>query len=284
MVGYQSKDMDDSLDMNNLLSVVEERVRAKLLSTLPHECSPAPEAPKSPKRAGEFFACDFDGDPAQAPRLITHTSLSTDATRDDINNLCDVALALRLRAVCVPPSYTELAVGRLLSSTIRVCTAVGHPLGATTPQVKAFEAGEAIRLGADEIDLALNAGALMSRDFHIVHEEIREIAKSSPDVPITLSLNATSLDDQQIVIASALAISAGVSFISLSLNDRLDLLSELRHVVGSKVGLIAAAVSTGAQAERLLGAGAHRIKTRDSALIIDHLRQRQLQSGGSATL
>ncbi len=99
---------------------------------------------------------------ADIARLIDHTLLKPDATRDDIAKICAEALKFGFASVCVNPWNVPQAAELLRGSEVRVCTVVGFPLGATLPQVKRFEAEESIKLGAQEIDMVINIGALKS--------------------------------------------------------------------------------------------------------------------------
>src|ERR1700736_777362 len=94
--------------------------------------------------------------------LIDHTLLKPEASRDEIKTLCEEARRFKFASVCVNPWNVPLAAEMLRGSSVKVCTVVGFPLGATLPQVKSYEAEEAIRLGAQEIDMVINIGALKS--------------------------------------------------------------------------------------------------------------------------
>jgi len=97
---------------------------------------------------------------ADIARLIDHTLLKPDATRDEIRKICLEALKYGFASVCVNPWNVSQAAELLRGSEVRVCTVVGFPLGATLPQVKMYEAEEAIKLGAQEIDMVINVGAM----------------------------------------------------------------------------------------------------------------------------
>src|ERR1700729_284500 len=96
---------------------------------------------------------------SEIARLIDHTLLKPEATREDIQRLCEEALAYGFASVCVNPWNVPQAAELLQGSAVRVCSVVGFPLGATFSQVKTFEAAEAINAGAQEIDMVINIGA-----------------------------------------------------------------------------------------------------------------------------
>ena len=91
---------------------------------------------------------------------IDHTLLKPEATTAQIEQLCEEARAYNFAAVCVNPTHVKLAAQLLAGSDVEVCTVVGFPLGATLTEVKVFETEQAIRLGAVEIDMVINIGAL----------------------------------------------------------------------------------------------------------------------------
>ena len=116
-------------------------------------------------------------DPAIA-RLIDHTLLKPEATRDDILRLCGEARLYGFASVCVNPYWVPLAAERLAGSPVKVCTVVGFPLGATTTAGKAAETAEAVRAGAREIDMVINVGALRSGDYEAVEADILAVVAS----------------------------------------------------------------------------------------------------------
>src|SRR5512141_2445062 len=95
-------------------------------------------------------------------RYIDHTLLKPDATRAQIEKLCDEALQYHFASVCVNLCWTKVCAERLDKSDVKVCTTVGFPLGATTTLAKMFESDQAIEAGAREIDMVINVGALKS--------------------------------------------------------------------------------------------------------------------------
>ncbi len=111
--------------------------------------------------------------------LIDHTLLKPDASRDEIRKLCQEAAHFGFASVCINPWNVPLAAEILRGTKVKVCTVVGFPLGATLPQVKIYEAEEAIRLGAQEIDMVINIGALKSGQDDVVESDIRGVVGAS---------------------------------------------------------------------------------------------------------
>src|SRR5688572_16169416 len=107
--------------------------------------------------------------------MIDHTLLKPDATRADIEKLCREAAEYRFATVCVNPAWVAVAASLLRGTGVGVCSVVGFPLGATTPDVKQYETRRAIYDGASEIDMVINIGALKSGDLRTVEKDIEAV-------------------------------------------------------------------------------------------------------------
>src|SRR5258708_21650829 len=107
--------------------------------------------------------------------MIGQTLLKPDATRQEIEALCREAAQFKFATVCVNPTWVALAAKRLAGSGVGVCSVVGFPLGATTPDVKGYETRRAIFDGAREIDMVINVGALKSGDLRVVECDIEAV-------------------------------------------------------------------------------------------------------------
>ena len=116
---------------------------------------------------------------ADIARLIDHTLLKPEASREDIRKLCQEAVRFGFASVCINPWYVSLAAELVRGSSVKVCTVVGFPLGATLPQVKIFETEEVLKLGAEEIDMVINVGALKSGQDDVVESDIRGVVDAS---------------------------------------------------------------------------------------------------------
>jgi deoxyribose-phosphate aldolase len=148
--------------------------------------------------------------------MIDHTLLKPDATRDEVVKLCDEARQWRFASVCVNPGWVRLAYDCLKGSSVKVCTVVGFPLGATTTLTKVMETRDAIANGADEIDMVINIGALKNRQDDWVESDIREVVRASEGRLVKTIFETALLSDDEIVRASQMAKRAGADFVKTS--------------------------------------------------------------------
>jgi deoxyribose-phosphate aldolase len=187
------------------------------------------------------------GAPTGVASMIDHTLLKPDATRKEIEELCREAAQYGFATVCVNPTWVALAARRLSGTSVGVCSVVGFPLGATTADVKAYEARRAIYDGAREIDMVINVGALKSGDLGIVERDIAAVVGSSHDcAAITkVIIEAVLLTDDEKVTACTLAKAAGADYVKTSTGfgpggaTAADV-ALMRRVVGPSMGVKAA--------------------------------------------
>jgi deoxyribose-phosphate aldolase len=208
--------------------------------------------------------------------MIDHTLLRPNATQDEIAQLCYEARKYGFAAVCVNPSYVKLCADLLKGSEVEVCTVVGFPLGATSPEAKAFEAQKSVRDGATEVDMVINVGALKSRDWELVEGDIAGIARvcHAGGAILKVIIEAAFLTDEEKIAACQLAKVAGADFVKTSTGfgpggATAEDVALMRYVVGSEMGVKAAGgIKTRADAERMIAAGADRIGASASVKII----------------
>ena len=112
-------------------------------------------------------------------KMIDHTALKATTTDEDIQQLCKEAKEFNFMSVCVNPFYVKRASELLKDSSVKVCTVVGFPLGATTKEAKAFEATQAVKDGALEVDMVVNVGAIKSGQWEVVKEDIQSVAQAA---------------------------------------------------------------------------------------------------------
>lgn len=150
--------------------------------------------------------------------MIDHTLLKPEASVSEIKQLCEEAMQNSFASVCVNPSYVETCFDLLKSSNVKVCTVIGFPLGATTTQAKYLEAEEAIKNGAEELDMVLNIGRLKDKDFDFVYNDLKSIADLSKKHLCTskLIIETCLLSDEEKVAACLLAKDAGLNFVKTS--------------------------------------------------------------------
>ena len=187
------------------------------------------------------------GAPASVAAMIDHTLLKPDATRTQIEELCREAAQFGFATVCVNPTWVALSAQRLKGSGTRVCSVVGFPLGATTPDVKAYETRRAIFDGAREIDMVINVGALKSGDLRTVEIDLEAVTGASRDCGALskVIIEAALLSDDEKVTACTLAKAAGADYVKTSTGfgpggaTPADV-ALMRRVVGAAMGVKAA--------------------------------------------
>jgi len=220
-------------------------------------------------------------------KIIDHTQLKPEATPAQIVKLCDEAREYGFGAVMLNPCYVELAHARLQGSGVKVGTVIGFPLGATLGSVKRFEAGEALRLGAVEIDMVQNIGALKSGNRELVAGEIRALAElahgSGALLKVILEMGLLSEDEK--VIACELSERAGADFVKTSTGflgggATVEDVALMRRTV--KIGVKASGgIRTAADAKAMIEAGAGRLGTSAGVSIVRELRGEVATSGAS---
>lgn len=213
----------------------------------------------------------FHGEAADVPldlgRYIDHTLLAADATAEDIDHLCDEADQYGFASVCINPTWVKRAANNLRGTGVPVCTVIGFPLGATTPEVKAMEARKALRDGAREVDMVINIGALKSGDHELVYDDIARVVDAAHEVGALCKviLETALLTDEEKVIASALAKRAKADFVKTSTGfgpggATVYDVALMRETVGPDMGVKASGgVRTADDAEDMIAAGATRI-------------------------
>jgi deoxyribose-phosphate aldolase len=208
--------------------------------------------------------------------LIDHTLLKPDASLSEIEQLCREAVRFGFASVCVNPWNVPPAVVLTRGSRVKVCTVVGFPLGATLTSVKLFETEEALKLGAEEIDMVQNVGALKSREDDRVEADIRAVADLAhrAGAVCKVILETALLTNEEKVRAALIAKDAGADFVKTSTGfasggATVEDVALLRAAVGAQMGIKAAGgVRNGEDVRDLLAAGATRIGASASVKII----------------
>ncbi len=205
---------------------------------------------------------------------IDHTSLKADANEEQIHALIDEAKEYQFASVCVNPTWVKTAANALKDSPVKVCTVIGFPLGASTTTVKAFEAKDAIANGADEIDMVINIGALKSRNFKLVDDDIKAVVESSGTKLVKVIIETCLLTDDEKVKACQLAKSAGADFVKTSTGfstggATIEDIALMRKTVGPDMGVKASGgARTLEAAQAFIKAGANRIGTSSGVAIM----------------
>lgn len=199
--------------------------------------------------------------------MIDHTLLKPDATPDQIAQLCFEARKHGFASVCVNPGWVELCAKLLAGSPVKVCTVIGFPLGATAPEVKAYETTNAIEHGATEIDMVVNIGALKARDLELVARDIRGVVLAAHErgAIVKVIIETALLTDEDKVIACLVSKEAGADYVKTSTGfsgggATVHDIELMRRVVGPAMGVKASGgVRTFEDAEAMVKAGATRI-------------------------
>jgi len=218
--------------------------------------------------------------PRDMAKMIDHTNLSPTSTVNDIKKLCEEAKEHEFASVCVNPIYVPLAAKLLEKSSVKVCTVVGFPLGANTTEVKSYETRNAIKNGAQEIDMVMNIGAFKSGAYEIFKADIKAVVDAtkkagvSSDIIVKLILECCYLDKEEIVKACEIAKEAGVDFVKTSTGfgdygARVEDVGVMRKTVGRDVGVKASGgIKNFEQALEMLDAGANRIGASSGVTIV----------------
>lgn len=207
--------------------------------------------------------------------LIDHTLLKPDATISQVDSLCNEAKAYHFCSVCINPWFVPFCAKLLRRSGVKVCTVIGFPLGATTPETKAFETRSVIGDGAEEVDMVLNVGALKSRDYGLVERDIRGVVRAArPTTVVKVILETCLLTDEEKVKACKLSKKAGADYVKTSTGfagggATAEDIALMRGTVGSKMGVKASGgVRSKEDVEKMVKAGATRVGASASVKIV----------------
>jgi deoxyribose-phosphate aldolase len=210
----------------------------------------------------------------QLASMIDHTLLKPDASHEQIKTLCEEAAKYKFATVCVNSSNIGLAAKLLNGTGVKPIAVVGFPLGATTAAAKAFETLEAIREGAQEIDMVINLGALKSKDYKEVFDDIKGVALAAGQIPVKVILETSTLSEDEKIIGCALSKASGAAFVKTSTGfagggATVDDIKLMRRIVGSDMGVKASGgVRTFDDAKKFIEAGANRLGASASVEIV----------------
>ena len=247
-------------------SDAETRERLRLFSvsgaTSPEETRTLHEAGAARVVATMGYCPASDG----LASLIDHTLLKPDATRDDIEQLCREAAQFCFASVCVNPNWVPLCRELLRNSGVKVCTVIGFPFGAHLPDVKAYEARRAVETGAEEVDMVINIGALKSKDYALVEQDIRGVVQAvGRNTVVKVILETSLLNRDEKVMGSTLAKAAGADYVKTSTGfagggATVEDVRLMRETVGPEIGVKASGgIRTKEDVEAMVAAGATRI-------------------------
>ena len=218
--------------------------------------------------------------PRDMSKMIDHTLLSPVAKVEDIRDLCQEAYDYEFASVCVNPIFVPLAAKLLANTSVKVTTVVGFPLGAATTEAKAYEIRNAIKNGAQEIDMVMNIGAFKSGAYDLVEADIRAVVDATrtagitSDIIVKVILETCYLNEEEIIQACHLAKNAGADFVKTSTGfgpagATIEAVSLMRKTVGREIGVKAAGgIRNYQDALEMINAGANRIGTSSGVAIV----------------
>lgn len=206
---------------------------------------------------------------------IDHTLLKPEATKEQVIELCREAKEHLFASVCVNPFYAALVSAELEESDVKTCVVIGFPLGATVKEAKAFEAAEAVRAGAQEVDMVINIGALKDGDDRVVRRDIEKVVKAAGDgVLVKVIIEACLLTDEEKARACKLSAAAGAAFVKTSTGfssggATVEDVAFMKSVIGGRLGIKASGgIKDYKTALAMIEAGATRIGTSSGVKIV----------------
>jgi deoxyribose-phosphate aldolase len=214
-------------------------------------------------------------------RAIDHTILKPDATASMIETLCEEAIRYGFASVCVNPCFVEYVASALRDSSVKVCTVIGFPLGASASRIKALEASNAIMGGATELDVVLSIGSLVAGDYRAVLDDIVTVISVAAARKVTskVIIETCLLNYEQKIAACGIVTEAGADFIKTSTGfstggATLEDIKLLRANVGKRLKVKASGgIRDASFALALMEAGAERIGTSSGVKMIDELNK-----------
>ncbi|HEU5257711.1 MAG TPA: deoxyribose-phosphate aldolase [Vicinamibacterales bacterium] len=285
------------VDLQRLIQIIVEEVAAAQSAPLPSRCAChallyecCPDRLRGVLDAGatRLGLHATGGAPGGVASMIDHTLLKPDATRKDIEALCREAAEYRFASVCVNPTWVALCAGLLQIPGVKVCSVVGFPLGATTPDTKHYETRRAIFDGAREIDMVINVGALKSGELRVVERDIEAVTVPCREAGALskVIIEAALLTDDEKITACTLAKAAGADYVKTSTGfgpggaTAADV-ALMRRVVGEEMGVKAAGGVRDLEGlKAMVAAGATRVGASAGVRIVQESRGTKPASAG----
>ena len=197
-------------------------------------------------------------------RRVDHTILTTTATWEQVKKICDEGMKYETASVCIPPRYVKKAA-QYVGNKLKICTVIGFPNGYSMPEVKVFETEDAVRCGADEIDMVINLGLVKSGDWEGVLEEIKAVKASCGGRILKVIVETCQLTQEEKIAACRVVSMSGADFIKTSTGFSTagatveDVALFKQHVSPDVRIKAAGGIRTFEQAQAMIDAGADRI-------------------------
>lgn len=205
---------------------------------------------------------------------IDHTLLKPEATREEIQKLCEESIEYQFASVCLQPAWVMVACQFLKGTAVKLCSVTGFPLGANTTETKAKEAAQLAAWGVQEIDMVINIGALKSKEYEKVRSDIEAVVQAAPSALIKVIIETCLLTDEEKRTASLLSVEAGAIFVKTSTGfskagATVQDVALMREVVGADFGVKASGgVRDLPAALAMIKAGATRIGSSSGVAIM----------------
>ncbi|MDR2768401.1 MAG: deoxyribose-phosphate aldolase [Treponema sp.] len=253
------------MDINEIV----KQVTATVIEKAGMQNIPAPNpSPAAPRTASAGYDAGY-------AKYIDHTVLKPDTVKSTLKRFCDEARQYHFAAVCVNPANVPYVVRELKGSGVKCAAVIGFPLGANTSFIKAAEATDAIKNGAEEVDMVINIGALKDREYDVVYNDILAVVSAAhPQALVKVIIETGLLTDEEKVAACVLAKRAGADFVKTCSGfsggtATVEDIKLMRQVVGAGVGVKA---STGVNDRKIcddmIKAGATRMGTSKGIRIV----------------
>ncbi len=198
-------------------------------------------------------------------KYIDHTLLKPDATKKDIEELCDEAKNYNFASVCINPYYVKYCSGKLKNSAVKVCTVIGFPLGANITEIKKAEVTQAIKDGAEELDMVMNIGSLKSGNYENVFQDIKSVVETAEGKCVKVIIETCLLTESEKIKACELSKKAGANFVKTSTGfssggATIEDVKLMKKVIGEKMKIKASGgIHSYEEAIAMIEAGANRL-------------------------
>lgn len=197
-------------------------------------------------------------------KLIDHTFLKAFGTKDEIDKLIEEAKEYDFKSVCINPVHVSYAEKKLRNSDVLVCTVIGFPLGANTTETKVFETLNAVKNGADEIDMVINIGKLKEKAYDYIEDEINQVCKAAGNKLVKVIIEICYLDKEEITKVSQIVGKTNAEFIKTSTGfgsggATIEAVKIMKDNVNGKEVKAAGGVRSKSDLEKMVEAGASRI-------------------------
>lgn len=208
-------------------------------------------------------------------QYIDHTILKADATQEKVHAIIDEAKKYEFSSVCINPTWVAFAAEQLKDEVSKVCTVIGFPLGANTSEVKAFEATDAIKKGADEVDMVINIGAAKDGKWDLVESDIAAVNAVKDGRILKVIIETSLLTDEEKVKACQAAQRAGADFVKTSTGfstagAKVEDVKLMRETVGPDMGVKASGgIRNLEDAKAMIEAGANRLGCSSGVAIME---------------